>query len=137
MAKVIGNRLGTTNSCVAVMEGGKAEGYRECGRRAAQRTPSVVAFTKERRAPESAQPAKRQGASTNRENRIVGVGPPPGAWPAWPIRRSPSLVKATTDGVVRARLPAFSITFGLPPSITATQLLVVPKSISNDLGPYF
>src|ERR1044071_3698835 len=46
----------------------------------------------------------------------------------WPISRSPSLVKATTEGVVRAP-SAFSITFGLPPSITATQLLVVPRSI--------
>src|SRR4028119_2481078 len=46
----------------------------------------------------------------------------------WPIRRSPSLVKATTLGVVRAP-SEFSMTLGLPPSITATQLLVVPRSI--------
>src|ERR1700712_586112 len=46
----------------------------------------------------------------------------------WPISRSPSLANATIDGVVRAP-SAFSITLGLPPSITATQLLVVPRSI--------
>src|SRR3546814_9933476 len=51
----------------------------------------------------------------------------------WPIRRSPSLANATTDGVVRAP-SAFSITLGLPPSITATQLLVVPRSIPITLA---
>ena len=46
----------------------------------------------------------------------------------WPTRRSPVLENATTDGVV---LPpsAFGMTTGSPPSITATQELVVPKSI--------
>src|SRR3954465_14388067 len=46
----------------------------------------------------------------------------------WPTSPSPSLAKATIDGVVRAP-STFSITLGLPPSITATQLLVVPRSI--------
>src|SRR6185436_2914283 len=46
----------------------------------------------------------------------------------WPTSRSPLLVKATTDGVVR--LPSwFGITVGWPPSMTATTELVVPKSI--------
>src|SRR5260370_19886558 len=46
----------------------------------------------------------------------------------WPTSRSPFLVNATTDGVV---LPPSSlgITLGSPPSITATQELVVPRSI--------
>src|SRR5688572_5592882 len=51
----------------------------------------------------------------------------------WPIRRSPSLVMATIDGVVRAP-SAFSMTLGLPPSMTATQLLVVPRSIPITLA---
>src|SRR5687768_6241715 len=51
----------------------------------------------------------------------------------WPIRRSPSFVMATIDGVVRAP-SAFSMTLGLPPSITATQLLVVPRSIPITLA---
>ena len=46
----------------------------------------------------------------------------------WPTMRSPVLEKATTDGVVR--LPsALGMTTASPPSITATQELVVPRSI--------
>src|SRR5262249_53588560 len=45
-----------------------------------------------------------------------------------PTRRSPLLVKATIEGVVR--LPsALGMTTGSPPSITATQLFVVPRSM--------
>ena len=69
MSKIIGIDLGTTNSCVAVMEGGKptvianAEGART--------TPSVVAFTKtgERLVGE---PAKRQ-AVTNADKTIASI----------------------------------------------------------------
>src|SRR5439155_607793 len=46
----------------------------------------------------------------------------------WPTRRSPSSRMATTDGVVRAP-SAFSITFGVLPSMIATHELVVPRSI--------
>src|ERR1700761_7259602 len=45
-----------------------------------------------------------------------------------PTLRSPFFKKATTDGVVR-RPSSFAITTGSLPSITETQLLVVPKSI--------
>jgi hypothetical protein len=46
----------------------------------------------------------------------------------WPTGRSPSFVKATTDGVVRA--PSWlTMTAGSPPSITATTEFVVPRSI--------
>src|SRR6266567_3105419 len=51
----------------------------------------------------------------------------------WPTSRSPVLVIATTDGVVRAP-SAFGITTGSPPSITATQLFVVPRSIPITFG---
>ena len=69
MGKIIGIDLGTTNSCVAVMEGGKpvvianSEGQRT--------TPSVVAFTKsgERLVGE---PAKRQ-AVTNADRTISSI----------------------------------------------------------------
>src|SRR5438093_13478501 len=54
----------------------------------------------------------------------------------WPVSRSPSSVKATIDGVVR--IPsAFSMTFGVLPSITATQELVVPRSIPMTLPMVF
>jgi molecular chaperone DnaK len=69
MAKIIGIDLGTTNSCVAVMEGGEAKviANDEGGRT----TPSIVAFTKsgERLV---GQVAKRQ-AITNPENTIFSV----------------------------------------------------------------
>ena len=46
----------------------------------------------------------------------------------WPTRISPSLVKATTEGVMR--LPSWlGMTRGSPPSITATTELVVPRSM--------
>src|SRR5919106_3839604 len=68
-AKVIGIDLGTTNSCVAVMEGGQgkvienAEGMRT--------TPSMVAFTKDGEVLVG-MPAKRQ-AVTNPENTIFAI----------------------------------------------------------------
>src|SRR6187399_3550231 len=50
----------------------------------------------------------------------------------WPTRRSPSSVNATIEGVVR--MPsAFSITFGVLPSMTATHELVVPRSMPMTL----
>ena len=69
MAKILGIDLGTTNSCMAVMEGGEpvvipnAEGNRT--------TPSVVAFTKsgERLV---GQAAKRQ-AVTNPKNTVFSI----------------------------------------------------------------
>ena len=51
----------------------------------------------------------------------------------WPIRRSPSGAKATIEGVVRAP-SAFSMTLGAEPSITATQELVVPRSMPITLA---
>src|SRR5579864_4577264 len=69
MAKVIGIDLGTTNSCVAIMEGGKprvienSEGDRT--------TPSIVAFTKDGEV-RVGQPAKRQ-AVTNPQNTLFAI----------------------------------------------------------------
>src|ERR1700676_4499558 len=69
MSKVIGIDLGTTNSCVAIMEGGKprvienSEGDRT--------TPSIVAFTKDGEVVVG-QPAKRQ-AVTNPQNTLFAI----------------------------------------------------------------
>ena len=46
----------------------------------------------------------------------------------WPTSRSPVLVKATTDGVIRPP-SALVMTGGSPPSMTATTEFVVPRSI--------
>ena len=69
MSKIIGIDLGTTNSCVAVMEGGKPTVITNT--EGARTTPSVVAFTKtgERLVGE---PAKRQ-AVTNAEKTISSI----------------------------------------------------------------
>src|SRR5271169_4842681 len=69
MAKIIGIDLGTTNSCVAIMEGGKvrvienSEGDRT--------TPSVVAYTKDGEVLVG-QSAKRQ-AVTNPHNTLYAI----------------------------------------------------------------
>ncbi len=69
MSKIIGIDLGTTNSCVAVMEGGKPVVI--ANTEGARTTPSVVAFTKtgERLVGE---PAKRQ-AVTNADHTISSI----------------------------------------------------------------
>ncbi len=69
MAKVIGIDLGTTNSCVAVMEGGTPKVIENA--EGARTTPSVVAFTKDGERL-IGQPAKRQ-AVTNPDNTIYAV----------------------------------------------------------------
>ncbi|MEG1429440.1 MAG: Hsp70 family protein, partial [Hydrogenoanaerobacterium sp.] len=69
MGKIIGIDLGTTNSCVAVMEGGEAVVIANA--EGARTTPSVVAFSKtgERMV---GQVAKRQGV-TNHERTVSSI----------------------------------------------------------------
>src|ERR1700716_860323 len=69
MAKAIGIDLGTTNSCVAMMEGNKAKVIENA--EGARTTPSIVAFT-DREEVLVGQPAKRQ-AITNPENTIFAI----------------------------------------------------------------
>ncbi|SDD66235.1 molecular chaperone DnaK [Ruegeria marina] len=68
MGKVIGIDLGTTNSCVAIMDGAQPKVIENS--EGARTTPSIVAFTEDERL--VGQPAKRQ-AVTNPSNTIFGV----------------------------------------------------------------
>ncbi|KUJ78080.1 molecular chaperone DnaK [Ruegeria marisrubri] len=68
MGKVIGIDLGTTNSCVAIMDGSQPKVIENA--EGARTTPSIVAFTENERL--VGQPAKRQ-AVTNPDNTIFGV----------------------------------------------------------------
>jgi molecular chaperone DnaK len=68
MAKVIGIDLGTTNSCVAIMDGSQPRVIENA--EGARTTPSIVAFTNDERL--VGQPAKRQ-AVTNPDNTVFGV----------------------------------------------------------------
>ncbi len=68
MSKVIGIDLGTTNSCIAIMDGSKPRVVENA--EGARTTPSIVAFTDDERL--VGQPAKRQ-AVTNPENTIFAV----------------------------------------------------------------
>ena len=69
MSKIIGIDLGTTNSCVAVMEGGKPKVIENS--EGARTTPSIVAFTKDDERL-IGQPAKRQ-AVTNPDNTLFAI----------------------------------------------------------------
>ena len=68
MAKVIGIDLGTTNSCVAIMDGSQPRVIENA--EGARTTPSIVAYTDDERL--VGQPAKRQ-AVTNPDNTIFAV----------------------------------------------------------------
>ena len=69
MSKIIGIDLGTTNSCVSIMEGSQPKVLENA--EGARTTPSVVAFTEDGEKLVG-QPAKRQ-AVTNPENTIFAV----------------------------------------------------------------
>lgn len=129
MGKIIGIDLGTTNSCVAVMEGGEAKVIpnEEGGRT----TPSVVAFTKsgERLV---GQVAKRQ-AITNPENTIYSIKRFMGRRPNEvndEQKMVPYKVEAKGDNVViDAQGKQYT-----PPEISAMILQKLKKAAEDYLG---
>jgi molecular chaperone DnaK len=130
MGKVIGIDLGTTNSCVAVMEGGepKVIPNREGGRT----TPSVVAFTKtgERLA---GLVAKRQ-AITNPENTVFSIkrfmGRRFGEVPD-EITKVPYKITQASNGDVRIAIRDEEYA---PPEVSAMVLQELKKAAEDYLG---
>ena len=132
MGKIIGIDLGTTNSCVAVMEGGQpkiienAEGDRT--------TPSIVAFTKDDEVLVG-QPAKRQ-AVTNPGNTLFAVKRLIGR------KFSEDVVQKDRDlvpyGIVEAKNGDAWVEAGgkkmAPPEISARVLMKMKKTAEDYLG---
>jgi len=130
MGKIIGIDLGTTNSCVAVMEGGKpvvipnAEGART--------TPSVVAFTKddERLVGDIA----RRQAVTNPENTIYSIKRFMGrrhSEVASEEKGVPYSIIGGADELVKVNIAGKDLT---PPEISAMVLQNMKKSAEEYLG---
>ena len=127
MAKIIGIDLGTTNSCVAVMEGGdpvviaNAEGART--------TPSIVAFAKDGERLVG-QPAKRQSV-TNPQNTFYSVKSLIGRRMSELKKTFPYKISERKDGVVVIHGPDKEFT---PPEISAMILQKIKKDVEAYLG---
>ncbi|MFC1527876.1 molecular chaperone DnaK [Candidatus Neomarinimicrobiota bacterium] len=130
MSKIIGIDLGTTNSCVAVMEGGEPtiitspEGGRT--------TPSVVAFTKKEERLVG-QPAKRQ-AVTNPENTVYSIKRFMGRMfneVGTEIKEVPYKVGKTKTGAVTVEAGGKEYT---PPEISAMVLQKLKQMAEDHLG---
>jgi molecular chaperone DnaK len=130
MGRIIGIDLGTTNSCVAVMEGGEATVIQNSeGQRT---TPSVVAFTSkgERLI---GQPAKNQMV-TNPENTISSIKRFVGRrFQEVPkeIQMVPFKVEESSNGDVAIKIQEKSYT---PPEISAAVLQKMKKTAEDYLG---
>ena len=130
MAKIIGIDLGTTNSCVAVMEGGEAKVITNA--EGARTTPSVVAFTKggERLV---GQIAKRQ-AITNAENTVYSIKRFMGRRHNEILTEEkmvPYKIVDRNDGVIAVNIMGKNHT---PPEISAMILQKMKKDAESYLG---
>ncbi|RKU06380.1 molecular chaperone DnaK [Candidatus Poribacteria bacterium] len=130
MSKVIGIDLGTTNSCVAVLESGDAKVIENAeGNRT---TPSVVAFTKEGERPVGLV-AKRQ-ATTNPENTIFSIKRFMGRKHSEigdDASRVPYELKADKDGDVAVNIEGKDYS---PPEISAMVLRKMKETAEAYLG---
>jgi molecular chaperone DnaK len=130
MGKVIGIDLGTTNSCVAVMEGGDATVI--VNSEGARTTPSVVAYTKDGELLVG-QIAKRQ-AITNPENTVYSIKRFMGRRHdevQEEIQRVPYKVARASDGDLVVRLAKGDKT---PQEISASILQKMKKTAEDYLG---
>ena len=132
MAKIIGIDLGTTNSCLAVMEGGSAKVIENA--EGARTTPSIVAYMEDGEILVGA-PAKRQ-AVTNPRNTLYAVKRLIGRKFAEPeVQKDISLmpygiVKADNgDAWVKVREDRLA-----PPQISAEVLRKMKKTAEDYLG---
>ena len=130
MSKIIGIDLGTTNSCVAVLESGDAKVIENTeGNRT---TPSVVAFTKEGERPVG-QIAKRQ-AITNPENTIFSIKRFMGRKYSEigdDTNRVPYELKSDTDGDVAVNIDGKNYS---PPELSALVLRKMKETAEAYLG---
>ena len=130
MSKIIGIDLGTTNSCVAVLESGDAKVIENTeGNRT---TPSVVAFTKEGERPVG-QVAKRQ-AITNPKNTIFSIKRFMGRKYSEigdDANRVPYELKSDTDGDVVVNIDGKDYS---PPEISAMVLRKMKETAEAYLG---
>ena len=132
MGKVIGIDLGTTNSCVAVMESGQAKVIENA--EGARTTPSIVAYTEDNEVLVGA-PAKRQ-AVTNPKNTLFAIKRLIGrrfkdAEVQKAIEHSPFSIVSAKNGdawvEVRDKQSA-------PPEISAQVLMKMKKTAEDYLG---
>jgi molecular chaperone DnaK len=132
MAKIIGIDLGTTNSCVAIMEGGKPKVIENA--EGARTTPSIIAYMEDGEILVGA-PAKRQ-AVTNPKNTLYGVKRLIGRRFEEPMVQKDigmvpySIVKAKNgDAWVKVRDKEISA-----PEISAQVLMKMKKTAEDYLG---
>ena len=132
MGKIIGIDLGTTNSCVAVMESGKAKVIENA--EGARTTPSIVAYTEDNEVLVGA-PAKRQ-AVTNPKNTLFAIKRLIGrrfkdAEVQKAIEHSPFEIVAAKNGDVWVEVRGKQ---SAPPEVSAQVLKKMKKTAEDYLG---